>query len=230
MKKTVLPLVIFFIFILSSSGISQIQIGPAGGVNLGGMSLTPDAAGRTTNFKPGFSAGAVIIYNFSSMFSLQVEPAYVQKGALIKTAMTDVGFILELKETAEINYMDVPLSLRVSFEGETVKPFLFAGMNISFPVEDLKVTIDNLIVNGEDFTHLIPADQIEQKIETKKIDYGLNFGAGISFPVAITDLFFSIQYNLGLSDLNKEQVDQNEENIKLKNKGFQVKTGILFTF
>ena len=216
--------------ILSSSGIAQIQVGPAAGVNLSGLRITPDAAGRTTNIKPGYSVGYMIIYNFSSMFSLQLEPAYVQKGSLIKTAITDMGLILGVKETASINYIDVPLSFRVSFEGESVKPFLFAGMNISFPVEDLKIKIDNITANGEDITEMIPPELIEQKIKTKKIDYGINFGAGISFPLSITDFFLSVQYNLGRSELNDEPIAQNEEIIALKNEGLQVKTGILFTF
>ncbi len=235
MKKSALLLIISFIFILASSGFSQIQVGPAAGVNLSGLSITPDVAGRTTNIKPGYTAGAVIIYNLSSMFSLQLEPAYIQKGSLIKTAQTDMGLILEVKQTAEINYVDIPVSFRLSFEGESIKPFLFTGMNISFPLEDIKIRTDNVTINGQDFTQMVPADLLEQKIKTKKIDYGFNFGAGISFPLSTMDLFFSVQYNLGLADLNDElltdeQLIQGEQQAKIKNKGLQVKTGILLAF
>lgn len=230
MKKTALLLIIFFILISGSSGFSQIQVGAAAGVNLSGLSITPDAAGRTTNIKPGYTAGAVIIYNFSSMFSVQAEPAYIQKGSLIKTAQTDMGLILEVKQTAEINYVDIPLSFRLSFEGESVEPFLFTGINISFPLKDIKIRTDNVTVNGQDFTQMVPADLLEQKIKTKKIDYGVNFGAGISFPLGTMDLFFSVQYNLGLADLNNEQLNQGEQQSKIKNKGLQAKTGILLAF
>ena len=126
------------------------------------------------------------------MFSLQLEPTYMQKGAKIHIPYTDVGLILEIEQTIEVNYIDIPVLFRVSFGGDFIKPYLLAGSYIAFPLENGKTTLDNLIGNGDDITELLPDEVLEQfepELITNSIDYGLNFGAGVTFPLGIIDLF-----------------------------------------
>ena len=104
-----------------------------------------------------------------------------------------------------------------------------AGANIGFPLDDTKVTINNLTVNGEDFTEFIPSEVIEQNLKNESIDFGLNFGAGISFPLGAIDMFFQAQYNLGLTDLNDEAPQEGVQQDVIKNRGFQVTAGVLFS-
>jgi hypothetical protein len=108
-----------------------------------------------------------------------------------------------------------------------VKPFLFAGMDVAFILDDLKFTVDNVTVNGEDYTDQLPPDLLEQSLKSKKIDYGALFGAGISIPVNVLDLFIQAQYNLGLYNVNDEP---GQQELSLKNRGLQVMTGILYSF
>jgi len=229
-KKNHLLLITFYFLIFVIPGFSQIKIGPLVGVNLSGLSIDPDVPGRNINTKSGLTAGATIIYNFSSMFGVQLEPAYTQSGASIYSAQTTDGLILEIEQTIEMNYINIPVLFKVSFAGDFIKPYLLAGANIGFPLDNTKVTIDKVTANGEDVTELLPGEVIEQELKNESIDYGLNFGAGISFPIGTFGLFFQAQYNLGLTDLNDETPQEGVEQGVIKNRGFQVKTGVLISF
>lgn len=229
MKRNHLLLITFYFFIFVIPGFSQIKIGPLVGVNLSGLSIDPDVPGRNINTKSGLTAGSTIIYNFSSMFGVQLEPAYTQGGASVYSAQTDDGLILEIEQTIEMNYIAIPVLFKVSFAGDFIAPYLLAGANIGFPLDDTKVTINNLTVNGEDFTEFIPSEVIEQNLKNESIDFGLNFGAGISFPLGAIDMFFQAQYNLGLTDLNDEAPQEGVQQDVIKNRGFQVTAGVLFS-
>jgi hypothetical protein len=231
-KKNILIFTIFLALLVALPGYAQFQVGPVVGANLSGLNISPRDAGVTTNIKSGYAFGAVIAYDFSPMFSIQLQPVYIQKGGLIKSAQTDMGLILEIEQTVDVNYIDVPLLLKVSFEGESIKPFLFAGFDVAFSLDDsLKFTVNNVTVNGQDYTQELPSELIEQKLKSKKMEYSILFGAGISIPVGILDLFIQAQYNLGLSNVNGEyEWLQPEHGPKLNNRGLQVMTGVLYSF
>ena len=229
MKKPVAVLILIFIFLLASNAYAQFQIGPLVGGNLNGLSIKPDMQGRNINFVTGFTAGVVMVYNFSSMFSIQSEPAYTERGASTSTAQTDVGLILEIEQSIEMNYIDVPVLFKLSFEGDFIKPYLLAGGYAAFPLQDTKVKVDKVIANGQNVITLIPNELLEQDLKNESIDFGLNFGAGISFPLGIVNMFFEVQYNLGLTDLNDEVPQEGIEQDIIKNRGLQIQTGLLFT-
>jgi hypothetical protein len=238
MKKTVLILILVFTYFFVGSGFAQFQIGPLVGANLSSLSMDPDIPGGNINTKTGFAVGGIIVINFSPIIGLQLEPTYMQKGAVIHTPFTDFGLIFEMERTIEVNYIDIPVLFRVSFGGEFIKPYLLGGGYIAFPVSKAKIEIEKVIVNGEDFINIVPEEDITQEIETNSIDYGLNFGAGISFQLGIIDLFLEVQYSLGLSKLNDEDFLIFPPDVpifpdivisEIKNKGFQIKAGLLFT-
>ena len=229
MKKTVIILILVFTHFFAGSAFAQFQIGPLAGGNLSGLNIDPDVQGRNINYITRFTAGVAIIYNFSSMFGIQLEPAYTQRGASIYSAQTDVALILEINQAIELEYIDIPVLFKVSFDAQFIKPYFLAGGYIGFPLQDTKLTIDKVIANGQDVIFLLPSDVIEQELKNESIDYGLNFGAGVSFPLGIIDIFLQAQYNLGLSDLNDEPPPEGLEKDVIKNRGIQVKTGLLIT-
>jgi len=218
-----------------SNGFAQFQIGPLVGANLSGLSIEPDSLFTgNINTKVGLIAGISIVYNFTPMFSVQIEPAYMEKGAVIYTPYTDFGLILEIEQTVDVNYIDIPVLFRVSFGEDFIKPYILAGGYIAFPIGDSQTSLNNLTGNGQDITELLPdetLDLFKPELITNSVDLGLNFGAGISFPLGIIDLFLEAQYSLGLTNLTDEEFFLFPEllNPDIKNKGFQIKAGVLFT-
>jgi hypothetical protein len=233
MKKRFIILILVFTCFFVSNGFAQFQIGPLVGANLSGLSIDPDIQG-SINTKTGFTAGAVVIYNFSSMFGLLLEPTYMEKGAKLHIPYTDVATIVEIEQTIEVNYIDIPVLFRVSFGEEFIKPYLLAGGYVAFPVDDGKTTLDKLIGNGQDLTELLPdeiLDQFKLDLKPNSIDYGINFGAGIDFPMGIIDIFLEAQYSLGLNKLTDDEyfIFPDIFEPEMKNRGLQIKAGLLFT-
>lgn len=229
MKKKRLIMILFCTLILTVPGFAQFQIGASVGVNLSGLSINPDVAGRSINTNSGLTAGATLIYNFSPMIGVQLEPAYTQAGASVYSAQTDEGLILEIDQTVEMSYIAVPVLFKVSFPGDFITPYLVGGANIGFPLDDTKLTINNVTVNGEDFTGNIPSELMEQELKNESIDFGLSIGAGLSFPIGVIDMIFQAQYNLGLTNINNEDPQEGVQQDEIKTRGFEVTGGVLFT-
>jgi hypothetical protein len=235
MKKRFIILILVITCFFVSNGFAQFQIGPLVGANLSGLSIEPDSLFTgNVNTKVGLIAGVSIVYNFSSMFSLQIEPAYMEKGAVIYTPYTDVATIVEIEQTIDVNYIDIPILLKVSFGEEFIKPYILAGGYIAFPLDDGKTTLEYIIGNGQDITELLPEETLnlfKPELITNSVDLGLNFGAGFSLPLGIIDIFLEAQYSLGLTNITDEEFFLFPQllNPDIKNKGFQIKAGLLFS-
>ncbi len=224
MKKFSVHLITLIVLSFTINVSAQFQIGPIGGVNLANITLDPTEAGTDFNTKIGFAGGVMMVYNFSPIFALLIEPAYMQKGSSVKSSFTDEGNNFTADQTISANYIDVPLLFRASFGNGNVKPYLLAGGSVGYLFGDAKLKIDKITMNGNDVTSQFPSDRREQTLLIKSLDIGLNFGAGVSFLLKSVILFLEGQYNIGLTDINDDPTD----NAKAKTKGIQIKAGVLF--
>jgi hypothetical protein len=92
--------------------------GVEAGVNLSRVS--PDAAGQSISFSPGFLAGAWINIPFVTLASLQIEGLYVQKN-------TALGGATDLK----LDYIEIPVLAKLKlFKGI----YMLEGIGIGIPV------------------------------------------------------------------------------------------------
>jgi len=158
------------------------------------------------------------------VLGLQVEPAYVQKGASIEQTEIEEGNTIKIEATLAADYIDIPVLLKASFGDGPVKPYVLAGASVAFLLGDAMLEIDKTTLNGDDVTSQIPSDEREQKIETKSTDFILNFGGGVIIPLGQVNIFIEGQYNLGLTDVNDEPDDITE----IKTTGIQIKAGVMF--
>ncbi len=168
--------------------------------------------------------GGILFYSFSPIFGLQVEPAYVQKGATVDVSLTEQGMTMKQEGTLSGDYLDIPVLVKASFGDGPVKPYLLAGASVAFLLGDAKIEIDKATINGVDVTNEIPSEEREDIVETKSTDLILNFGAGVLVPAGQVNIFVEGQYNLGLTDVN----DDPNDDMKIKTTGIQIKAGVLF--
>jgi hypothetical protein len=226
MKKTATVLIMLATLLFISNGIAQVQLGLQAGTNLGDVSLDPTPEGISTSIRTGFMFGGILFYSFSPILGLQVEPAYVQKGAQTVYSETDGGMTLKLERTLNVDYIDIPVMLKASFGDGPVRPYVLAGASVAFKLGDEKFEIDKLTIDGQDYTSEIPSElkAIWEKAEVKSTDFILNFGGGIIIPLGQVNIFIEGQYNLGLTDVN----DDPDDNTEIKTTGIQVKAGVLF--
>jgi len=224
MKNLFLLSLIVLLTLFISPLNAQVQLGLQAGTNLGDVSLDPAPEGVTTGMRVGIMFGGILFYSFSPIFGLQVEPAYVQKGATVDISLTEQGMTMKQEGTLSGDYLDIPVLLKASFGDGPVKPYLLAGASIAFLLGDVKIEIDKVTIDGVDVTNQIPSNEREQIVKTKSTDLILNFGGGVIIPAGQVNIFIEAQYNLGLTDVN----DEPNDDMKIKSTGIQIKAGVLF--
>ncbi len=66
----------------------------------------------------------------------------------------------------------------------------------------------------------------EYELNTKPVEFGFTLGVGITFPLSSKSLFIEGYYYRGLTNIYDEE---NADTNQIKNIGFQIKFGFLFS-
>ena len=188
----------------------MLSVGARGGVDF--AQLGGDAGDGST--RTAFTGGVFVDFNLGGLFSLSPEVMYAQKG----TDFDDLGF----DSTLELDYIEfaVPINLIPIPLAGSILPHLFASPTVALEVN---CELSASGVSGSvacDAPELDPAAQIA----TKSIDFGLLFGGGVSFPVGPGSLSLDVRYNLGLNDINDNELLTGS----IKNRNLQVLGGFAF--
>ncbi len=153
-----LKLLLLFVLIgLTSPGLAvagELSVGAKAGMGMSSITGTPDYWESYTDYKAGFVAGMVLLYEFNDRLALQPEILYAQKG--VQSNLYD-GIIL-VDVAASFNYIELPLLLRYQFplEGK-FKPHLFAGPAIAYSLSselELSASILSTSVDIGSVTHV----------------------------------------------------------------------------
>jgi len=224
MKKYSLRTIIIIslvIFIFPAWAQVEVDLGAIGGVNLSTLSIDPNQ-GLDISSRTGFAFGAVLVLNLNPMVAIQIEPKYIQSGANVSAEEDG----LKIEGSFRGTYTNTPLLLKLSFGTGTFKPYIIAG-GYSGILLSAKRKIDKATLDGQDVTNQIPSDERETDIkeQTKALDMGLNFGAGVTIPAGNIQLLFQADYSLGLVNIND---DPEDPDTKIKNRGIQLKAGLVF--
>jgi hypothetical protein len=226
--KLSLLISLLILFLLIHTLNAQHRVGVIVGMNFAEVNIDPLEEGEEIITRNGFSLGAIININFSSIFGLQFEPSYMQKGSEFKASFIEEGFSVKIDETIEAAYIDLPILFRVTLQTSQVQPYLLAGIAPAFLVGDIKEVLNSLIIDGIDYTNQIPDNEKEIEFMSNSFDLGVNFGGGLSIPLQHFILFIEGQYSLGLLDFNNEEPDPGFVKTQIRNRGFQAKLGISF--
>ena len=196
MKKFSLSLGLL-IGIASAANAQEARFGVKAGVNL--ASLTNNNTESKKNLV-GFAAGLMADFSFSDLISLHPEVLFSQKG--VKYTSGGGGYTGSNTTQIRINYIDVPLLLRVKADGL----FFEAGPQVGF-LASRKYEIDNTTISTS-------------TDGTRKVDVGYIAGVGYQLPQGLE---VGVRYNGGISDLNDPSVGT-----KTRNSVFQFQLGYLF--
>lgn len=191
--------------VLAASAFAQpkVKLGLQGGINYADASMDfgeiPSEVQPKKKPRTVFLFGAVAEIGISDMFSVLVEPRYVQKGPTIEASVSlpdslfgstqSLGFTARMK----LAYLEVPLSLKATFGSGNFTPYIFAGPNFAY----LLSADEELEIFG------VKASQnIKEGIE--KFEVGLHLGAGVQYRLAKNMIATAdIRYAQGLSKVNK---------------------------
>ena len=167
---------------------AQATFGVFAGVNFSDVDVSNLSAG-TLDSRTGFMLGGWVGKRLGTLFTLRLEGYWTQKGADI----TGTAAPTSLK----INYIEVPLILRLEIPLVVVKPAIYAGPAIGFKT-DCKV---------ENQTLVLGCDDPGTNFMVKGTDLSGIIGAGIGLGPIVVD----VQYDFSLRDITDDP-DQEAKN------------------
>lgn len=211
MKKSLL----IFAFFLAANieGYSQgAKLGVSAGAVFSNYSFKASGFTMSAKSRAGFTAGLVADIKAGKTFSIQPAAHFIQYGTT--SELSDGG---SEKSELRVNALEVPLNFIYNIPAEKGRIFIGAGPSIAFHLSGKTKDSDgNNVISEEklDFGSTETDDM-------KSINFGANFLAGY---VLGNGLFFSVNYNLGLKNL--EPVS--EDGISSKCHYFGVRIGYFF--
>ncbi|RZK93209.1 MAG: PorT family protein [Pedobacter sp.] len=137
--------------------------------------------------KVGFQGGVGFNIATGKNFSVQPELNYISKGTKFEAG--------NINRKLNLNYLEIPVLAKYSFGPAYVN----AGPSIG------------LLISKK--------DEVRQNYgtELKKLDFGVQMGAGLALPLGIGKVIVDGRYALGLSELSK--------NVNVKNRGIIASLG-----
>jgi hypothetical protein len=185
---------------------SLAQFGIKGGVSIANQKWTASGTTVTLDSKTGFHFGVISEIPMGQNFAFQPGILFTQKGLKMSSTLTggngDVSMTL--------NYIDIPLNFMVKVKAaESFKIFVATGPVIGYGISgkgesssgsgDIKFGSDS----NSDF---------------KALDLNWGIGAGIE----LSQVQFSVCYNIGINDLS------NTSSVTMKNNVINISMAILF--
>jgi len=236
MKKSIFPFIVFYFFIHTLSINAQsVKLGVRGGINIANLSFDPEIStilpGMSNSNRTVFLVGGILQLDLAGPVSLVVEPTYIQKGVNVEG--NNILFEIEgqqyqlnnLKVSYKLEYLEIPVLLKVNIPLPMVKPYAEVGPTIGLNLSSSFTT--DITYAGQDMS-----EDTDNKDNTSSTEFGLAFGAGVEYSISpLVSFVIDGRYSLGLSDLSKDQANadqQQGQNPKIKSSGIQFTLGVLF--
>jgi len=218
MKKIILTVATALI---AQNIFAQISIAPEAGINLSNVTIKDDDGNKDDySSKVGLRAGAYVNIPVAKGFFIQPGLLYSMKGAQTSQTQSILGYTATVKASINMSYLEIPLNIGYDYDfGKAGGIFATAGPYLGYGLSGKAKA--SAKVTG------MPEQKTENDInfgsgddEVKRIDYGLNFGAGYRSPFGV---YARIQYGLGLANISNGDGDAS-----IKHKGWALSLGYAF--
>jgi hypothetical protein len=190
------------------AGAEDVYYGVLGGANFSKVVFTPDLE---FDWDGGTSpiGGAFLGLDFGESLSVETRVTFVRTSAEIVATANG----LRATGEAQVDYLSVPLLLRVRLRGHAVAPFLVAGPELGFKTgAQLRTTINGVTQDDPEFDETIASRH-----------YSLNIGSGLEIPAGKITVILEGLYSHGLND-----IDEGSDVEQAKIRGFRVTAGLRF--
>ena len=177
---------------------AQLTFGGFAGVNFSNLDVSNLSVNEVTSSRTGGMFGGYIGTHMSRLFTIRLEGYWTQKGADLVTSGTTT-------ESFKLQYIEVPLILRVNIPLVVIKPSVYAGPAISFQTKcDAEDTASGTTMPCEDVG-----------ITLKSTDVSGIIGAG----VGVGPITIDVQYDFSFSNILDDPTPGDE----VKNKTWTVR-------
>ena len=209
MKTRSYVLFTMFLLLFTAPAQAQVDIGVIGSVNFATISgEDEDGENIQSDRRTLYGFGGVLDVHLNEHWSLRTEPMYLQKGTK-NVDGDDVSFKAE--------YLEVPLFLKYTLGSGPARPYVMAGPSIGFRLNSELSSADDALSGTFD------ADDV-----TESIDFGVDFGAGLSLQLSGVSFFIEGRYDLGVADVftGGEIAGQVADDADVFTRGLQAMAGI----
>ena len=222
MKRVALVVVALYFMVLALTASAQVHVGIIGGLNFSDIK-GEGTSEREISDHTVFGVGVLFDLGLMNHLSLCMEPMVIEKSA--------TGEEIDVNNPAidlKLLFVELPIFIKYSF-GKIVKPYFIAGPTLGYLLSsEMSTEMGGITFNAD------------TKSITEKLDVGIGFGGGVSFPVGLFSIFLEGRYTLGLRNINKggDVVVKAgpivipahiEETDRMKTRGLQVMAGITFS-
>ena len=173
---------------------AQATFGIKAGANFSNVKASGDGESETSDMKVGFNIGGLANIPVSDMFSVQPELVFSMEGG--KEEEDGIDFKLNF------NYINIPVLLQYNSSGFIAE----TGPQVGF-LAGAKYKIDD--------------DESDAKEDYENINFSWAIGLGYKLP---SGFGFNARYNLGLSNIAKDNTDDYKE------KASTIQVGVFYTF
>ncbi len=172
-----------------------------GGLNFS-TTDTEEEEGVEQSSRLGFNVGVGFEKEVAPGVFLVPEINLESRGAVAEGY--DEDFDTDIKATLKMTYLQVPLFLMLKFPAGGAVVSIFGGPSLGFNLSsEIKLEAD-----GESLT-------VDVKDDTESLDFGLEIGAGLEFPLGTMTAFVRPSYYLGFMEY-ADGGDSHHRNFKLK--------------
>ena len=222
--KTTLSVLIMCLTMLATTAQAQKDFSIRGGLTLYNITEATQFEGADVKSLAGFTLGIAYQIPINEQFYIEPGLNFVKKGAKMELDLHEGTSSVTGSIDLSLDYLEIPVLAKIYF-GTGTKFFLIAGPSLGYGVGG-KAKYD-ITLNDPDFGEISDSGSLSVKwgesstengVAIKnRVDFGLNFGAG----VRINDAFIiDARYNLGLSNLSGDGDD------KSMNRGFQITVAV----
>lgn len=185
---------------------AQTTLGVKGGINVANVSTNIDIS-ELVDSRTGFVGGAFVTLGLGSLFAVQPELLYSQKGFKFDETGTAIQF--------GTNYIEIPVLLKAQFKLAMLRPAVYAGPVASF---ETGCTVSALEIS-------VNCDDEADFGDRKKNEWGAVFGANVDLLLGSITLILDGRYQLGLTNL----ADVPDGDDEVKSRVWQIMAGVGFT-
>jgi len=211
--KKMIKVSILIVMMVYPSMISAQIFGVRGGFNLSNVLIKYDGETWSDDFKmkPGFHIGPTMEIPLSEVVSIDGALLYTTKGTKMKESETYQNTTYEYKSTTTLNYLELPVNLKVKFDIGSIIGFGAIGPYFGYALSGKSKYEESINGNSSSETEDIDFDEDG---DLKRFDFGMGFTGGIE----VGKMQFGINYGLGLSNIS--QYSDDDETVKNRNLSF----------
>lgn len=168
-------------------------------------------------YTPGFAFGVGYRIGFGELISLQPELLFIQKGWKNEYGFDDgLGYFERYTETVKLNYLELPILLRIALGPDNFKIHINAGTSIGFGINgkydaEYKYgypgSISSIPSDGDiKFEEEPEAYEGPDQFIPNRIEFGAQIGGGVTL---FNKVMIDVRYGLGLTDLSDDEKSKN---------------------